>query len=248
MLEKLKTLITMQHIDDIIGEKETIRESLPKQLDSLKKAVVEAEAVEAEAKAKLEQNVTSQKTNELEVKANKDKIKKYSEQLNSIKTNKEYKALNSEIAVLNKKNEKIDKESEKLLEQETILKASLNEAKKDTKAAKDDLKSQEDVLKKDYDALEEVVKELRTFRNEYAVKLPKPLVRRYGQMIKFKERKAVVFNDAGACSGCGFNIRPQVQIEIQEANKMMTCESCGRILTARPEEDFYKEIDKKIKL
>jgi predicted nucleic acid-binding Zn-ribbon protein len=55
-------------------------------------------------------------------------------------------------------------------------------------------------------------------------------------MIKNKGNKAVVYVQNGACSGCGFVIRPQIRIELQLRKKINFCESCGRILMERFED------------
>ena len=76
------------------------------------------------------------------------------------------------------------------------------------------------------------LEQIRDERNEFAAKLPRQILKRYASLIKNKNRKAVVFNENNACSGCGYTIRPQVAIDIKEGISVIYCESCGRILVA----------------
>jgi predicted nucleic acid-binding Zn-ribbon protein len=86
------------------------------------------------------------------------------------------------------------------------------------------------VFKKEIEKVNEEIDRLKENRTEYAKQLPMPLVKKYVQLIKNKNHKAVVFNSNNACSGCGFHIRPQILIELNDPNKIIYCENCGRIL------------------
>ena len=85
------------------------------------------------------------------------------------------------------------------------------------------------------DVVNKDIVEIRNKRNEFAKNLSSTMVRRYAALIKNKGRKAVVFNENGTCGGCHYKIRPQLLIEIGEANKIINCESCGRMIVAKAE-------------
>ncbi len=97
MNKELEILIQMQAKDDKIGKKEILTRTLPEKLSSMKTNLEEADLTKAATKDELDQNILSQKQNELNIKEHHEKIAKYKNQLLTIKTNKEYKALNSEI-------------------------------------------------------------------------------------------------------------------------------------------------------
>ena len=56
-------------------------------------------------------------------------------------------------------------------------------------------------------------------------------------LITNKSGKAVAFVEKNSCSGCGVNLRPQLIIEIKRGKKIISCENCGRLLVAKPEEN-----------
>ncbi|MDD3051599.1 MAG: C4-type zinc ribbon domain-containing protein, partial [Candidatus Cloacimonetes bacterium] len=117
-----------------------------------------------------------------------------------------------------------------LMEEENGLKEDLKEATSKQKAADNELADKEDVIKKRIDEVEAEAQIFRDKRNALARKLPHNLVRRYADLIKQRNRKAVVVHEKNCCTGCGMKITPQLIIEISRQNKNVACENCGRIL------------------
>ena len=202
-------------------------------MNSLKQSLKDADETFTATKSELTENQKDQKFKELKIADNNTNIAKYKNQLLIIKTNKEYKALNSEINHLEKKDSEIDDELINLMETEAELKDRLEEEKKVQSKASDELKANEEKLEKEIQKVKKEIEELKSKRNALAKDLPRELIRRYASLIKNKNRKAVVFNDKNACSGCGYTIRPQVIIDIKEGSSVIYCESCGRILVAQ---------------
>ena len=233
MKKQLEILIQMQKFDTVIGDKNILTKELPQQLNSLKQSLKDADEATAATKVELDENLKDQKLKELDIADNNAKSDKYKNQLLTIETNKEYKALNSEINHLEKLNSEIDDELIGLMEVESELKERLEEEKKAQKKASDELKANEEKLEKEIAEVQKDIEDLKSKRNVLAVELPRDLIRRYAALIKNKNRKAVAFNDNNACSGCGYTIRPQVDIDIKEGESVIYCESCGRILVAQ---------------
>ncbi len=230
MNKELEILVEMQKLDDVITQKDSLVKSLPKELNGLKNDVKNAEEALNNLKEKLKENKSTQKAKELEIQVNKDKMNKYKEQLLLIKTNKEYKALNSEVNHLAKKNSGIDDENIALMEEEIELQNILAENKKIYEKADKELKENEDRLEKKIKSVKQDSENLRIERNKLAENLPLRIIKRYAALIKTKNRKAVVKKDGNSCSGCGYHLRPQLVIEIEEGKKILNCENCGRIL------------------
>ncbi|MCK4311471.1 MAG: hypothetical protein KAW88_01915 [Candidatus Cloacimonetes bacterium] len=233
MIKELEVLNQMQKCDDIITGKSILTKTLPQELNSLIQNLEESNKKLAQTENKLEENLKFQKLKELDIKSNKEKIEKYKNQLLMIKTNKEYKALNSEISHLETKNSEIDDDLIVLMEEESNIRLQLEADKKVQKDAEDELKANEEKLKKRIEEVEKEIAEIRNKRNLLAEGLPRQLIRRYAALIKNKGRKAVVFNENDACSGCGYQIRPQLVIEINEGKKILNCENCGRMLVPK---------------
>jgi hypothetical protein len=158
--------------------------------------------------------------------------------LADIKTNKEYKALNSEITNLSQKNSDIEVMLLELMETETEINKQLAVFDTELKGAEKRKSEKEDDLRQQISALDGKIEELRKQRTELALTLHSDaLVKQYGNLIKNKNNQAVAYNQNGACSGCGFVIRPQIKIELELQKKIHSCESCGRLLMNKIEEE-----------
>lgn len=232
---KVEILNKMQGIDDIIGEKQLLTEQLPSQLNTLQSNVQNTKQEMESTKHLLDTNLKEQKLKEIEIQNNKDKIAKYKNQLLTIKTNKEYKALNSEISHLEKKNSDIDDIRVELMVEEENLRNDLKENKQALEKANAELNANENKIRAQIEKVESEIEALKNERNQLAKQLPRSLIKRYASLIKHKNRKAVVFNEKGSCSGCGFKLRPQLIIEINNGEGIFNCENCGRILVYKIE-------------
>ena len=233
---ELSILIKMQKIDDKIYELEIVKEKLPKQLEQLVSNVKKTQDLLDAVDKKMEANNLSQKSKESEVKANNELKLKYMHQLEGIKNNKEYKALNSQISNLTDKNTLIETDILKLLDEESTLKKQKDEAITLSKKANENLKANEDLLKQEIDKVNLEIENLKENRLSLARQVSESNVKKYIQLIKNKNRKAVVFCHNNACSGCGFHIRPQILIELNTLSKLIYCENCGRMLVKTFEE------------
>ncbi|MFO7659709.1 MAG: C4-type zinc ribbon domain-containing protein [Candidatus Cloacimonadaceae bacterium] len=234
MIDKLKTLARMQKLDDEIGRCRELQKVLPKQLHTLIQDVESASAKVQETKTVKEGIVKRQHELENEVKHNNELKLKYGNQLADIKTNKEYKALNSELASLTQKNSDIESALIELMETETEISKQLAACQNELKAAEKSKAEKEDDLRQQIGELDGKIEELRKKRTELALTLhADSLVKQYGNLIKNKSNQAVAYNQNGACSGCGFVIRPQIRIELELRKKIHNCENCGRILMNR---------------
>jgi uncharacterized protein len=235
MKHELEVLIEMQNCDDIIGKKEILMKTLPEELSSLIQNLDSAKTELEKTGNGLDENLKTQKLKDLDIKTNKEKIAKYKNQLLTIQTNKEYKALNSEVSHLEAKNTSIDDELIELMEEEANIRLQKQQDEATHKKASDELKANEDKLKLRIIEVEKEIAQIRDKRNKMASDLPRTLVKRYAALIKNKSRKAIVFNEKGTCSGCHYMIRPQLLIEINNAENVVNCESCGRMLVFKPE-------------
>ena len=233
MSNQIEILIKMQQFDDMITERNELMKELPKELNSLRNKLDVTKDELSTAEQNLEENQKDQKLKELDIQTNNERIAKYKNQLLSIETNKEYKALNSEIHHLEDKNSQIDDILLEMMDEEQRLKKELIEAKENFNNAEAELKANEKRLEDKIELVKKEIDEIRAQRNKIAVELPKSMIKRYGALIKNKNRKAVVFNINDACSGCGFKVRPQLIIEINQGNKVVQCESCGRMLVKK---------------
>lgn len=74
-------------------------------------------------------------------------------------------------------------------------------------------------------------------RNEVFVTLPPNLASVYNRLaLRSRDGIAVAEVVNGSCGACHMSLRPQMQVEIKRGDKIITCESCARILYIAPPE------------
>lgn len=220
----------MQRLDDAIGRYRVLQQELPKQLNEILESVEQATADLLAGETEKAELNKKQRALETDIKGHQEHIRKYATQLSEIKTNKEYKALNSEIAYLKDKISEIESQLLELMDMETEIKEKIEGYKKALADAEATKRAKEGDLKAQIAALENQIETTRAERNKYALTLPTALIKRYGNLIKNKDNQAVAYNVDSSCGGCGFVLRQQMRIELQQRKKMVYCENCGRIL------------------
>ena len=233
MEEQLRTLARMQALDDQIGSLRVLQQELPQELGEIIAHVDQAAASLQASENEHAEISRRQRALESDIKQFGEQIKKYGAQLSEIKTNKEYKALNSEIAYLKDKISELETQELALMDEDAECRKRVQRDKAELDEAEQAKRAREGELRKKIDSLEEEIERIRAERSKLAHTLPPNIVRQYANMIKNKNNCAVVYATNGACGGCGFVIRPQIRIELEQRHKINFCESCGRILIER---------------
>ncbi|HEX8249306.1 MAG TPA: C4-type zinc ribbon domain-containing protein, partial [Pyrinomonadaceae bacterium] len=73
-------------------------------------------------------------------------------------------------------------------------------------------------------------------RHDVFITLPANLASVYNRMAqRSRDGIAVAEVKNGSCSACFMKLRPQMQVEIKKGDRIITCESCTRILYIVPE-------------
>jgi len=237
----LETLLALQDVD-----KEILR--LNEEVAALPKRVAAIEAKLAGTKDRLEQAKAAVKADEAARKkydaANQDlqqKISKYRDQMLAVKTNEQYKAFQHEIEFAQQEiqaNE--DKTLEVMLDSdakasqvkaaETELKAETAEIEKEKKIAHD--KTAED---------EKLLSEWRAKRDGLRSRIESDWLAHYERIAKARKTGLSEARDS-KCLTCHVTLRPQVFAEVRSGQKLITCESCSRILYYIPVEKTAEQI------
>ncbi|MGI9036929.1 MAG: zinc ribbon domain-containing protein [Pyrinomonadaceae bacterium] len=157
--------------------------------------------------------------------------------LKNAQNQKEYEAAMREADVLQKQIN--------TLETQTLEKmGTVEEVEKTLTSRADEISSIEADRQKslaDFDAeVENQRKELAAAlkkREEIFVRLPANLATVYNRLsTRSRDGIAVAEVVNGACSACFMSFRPQVLVELRTSDKIITCESCTRILYIEPKQ------------
>jgi len=214
------------------------------QIDKLEKAKSEYPAAISAAQQQLEQsrgNLQAQKEEKEEAEKRRRHLERELEvatehleasqhRFTEVKTNKEYEALQREIdtwkQVVSETETQILKtmaETEQLTEKILIGEQRLKE--------EEELKqTQISEFRAKLEPAEAEINNYKQEREQLTSGADKNLLSNYERIRKGKRGFAVVSVNRRACGGCFKQLPPQKVVEIKKGNRLITCDSCGRIL------------------
>ena len=230
MTDQIETLRKLQTVDAQLYRLRIEQEQKPLALERLKQAVAEQQAKAQGLEAKLKTLQVKQKEKEIDLSTKEANAKKLQLQLFQVKTNKEYSALQHEIAQ--------SKADASLLE-EDILKVmdSIEQAAREHREqlavvakAQANLREQETRVGQELTALEGELTTLQAQRETVVPLVKPPTLSVYERVLANREGLAMVPLLQESCGGCHMVQPPQVINEVHLKAKLVTCESCSRIL------------------
>jgi hypothetical protein len=230
MQKELEKLQRLQEIDYELGELERSKDYLPDMISNLEKEIEETSSTLEQLRKEFTDQNLLRKRLETEVDAQNEELKKFQEQMRVIKTNREYDALTTEIA--NKKL-KISENEEKILE----LMSSIDDLKE--KIAEYEQKCEEvnknnhlqlSTLRKKMDSIGSTIEAKEEERKAVTDKVDKRIMSMYERIKKGVGNHVVVAVKKRACGACFKSLPPQRIQEIRRGDRIITCDSCGRIL------------------
>ncbi len=232
MINRLTTLYQLQLIDDQLDELEELRGDLPFVVNELKGKIDGISSAIQEKEQLKKDYIKKRNDNDAEIVRLKESLKKFKSQLYSVRNNKEYDALTKEIDHTEKLIEELETENLSLEDEVEKLKAEILELEPELIKLNEELKVKEEELKKIIKSNEREEEKLQAIREEIVAKIRKPDYNTYMRIRKASRGIAIATIVRSACSGCHNVVPPQRQIEIKQAKRIYTCESCGRILVS----------------
>jgi predicted nucleic acid-binding Zn-ribbon protein len=241
MTPDLKLVIQLQDLDGRVKQLLEEISSLPKHIAAIEKTLdSHIRKLEADLAA-LAANQRERKKLEGDIQVQEQKVSKLKDQMMEAKTNEQLWAFQKEIGycqnVIRKAEDRIldlMAESEPLEQNVTVAQAALKEEKQK-------VESEKQSTRKQTDDDEKALQEIRTQR-ESAVRDLSPQVYSAYEKIRVKRRGLAVAEAAeGRCSACHLALRPQFFQDLRSNERVMFCESCGRILYYNPPADFEGE-------
>ncbi len=230
MQKQIELLMKLQDIDYFMGELERSKDYLPGMMEDLCRETEEIkEALETHKKRLVEAKL-EQKSLDIEIGANNEALEKYQQQMLNIKTNREYDALTLEIGkakeVVALAEDKILLLMDEISELEEKIEEYTSNAGSTAKRNADQL----DQLQMQIDSVGEKIRMKNDERKNVLVRIPKRLTSSYERIRKGRGGDVVVPVKRRSCGACYKQLEPRVIQEIRKGDKVITCDSCGRIL------------------
>jgi uncharacterized protein len=238
MVPDLRLAIQLQDLDRHIGRLQHEIASLPKHIAVIEKTL-ESHLRKLEAdRAALVANQRERKHLESEIQVQEQRISKLRDQMLQAKTNEVYAAFGHEIEYCEKEIRKAEDrildrmaESEPLEQNVKAAEAALNSEKQQVEAEKQAARQRTAEDKKQ-------LNKLRAEREQAAAGMSPAILSAYERIRKTRKGIAVAEAVDGGCSACHMALRLQFFQDLRMGDRVMFCESCGRITFYNPPVEF----------
>jgi uncharacterized protein len=226
----LLTFLELKKIDVELTEIEEEKGDLPEMIESIKSKVKYLGSQLEEKKQSLSQLEEEKAGLENENNSYEEKIGKYDEQKFNVRSNKEYDEIVKAIELLFDEVKKNETRIKEISESTGKFEADIETTESKVKELNTDLSEKQkhlDELNEQYEQDESALKEKREI---LISKLDSQNISLYERINNLYKGEATAVVRKGNCSGCYNSIPPQRVIEIKTAERVYTCQSCGRIL------------------
>jgi predicted nucleic acid-binding Zn-ribbon protein len=234
MHSDVKAAIRLQEVDNQAAELSKEVAALPKHIALIENKLAGSQRRVEMDKAALLANGKERKRLEGEIQTQNQKVSKLRDQMLAAKNNDQYKAFQNEIEFcemeVHKHEDRILElmaESEPLDKNVKVAEASLAEEKKRVEAEKAQAREKTAIDEK-------AIGELEVRRAQLATEITPVILKEYDRLRKARRGIAVAEVGEGRCAACHIGVRPQFMQELRRGDKVMFCESCGRILVYNP--------------
>lgn len=240
MKNDLIKLLNAQEIDLEIDNLMRSKKEYPKQMEALKKEIEDIRQTVGEKDKRFKEIEKNRLTIESEIEAEREIFDKKGKRLLETKNNKEYTAVHNEIELARERIDSLETEDLELMTEQDALAPEIKELKKIQRATKKTNTEKIKVIQKNFSSIETDIagfenkkqKELQNIDNIRGLTI-------YNRLRKGKSGIAVIQVDKEklTCRGCFKQLPPQKVLEIRRAQKIILCESCGRILVWDPRDE-----------
>ena len=229
-LDQIRQLVELQKVDDAIFAVRQELESAPRQLDELQAKFDASNAQRERIVEKLTHLQEQQKRLAMEIDDDSARIKKSKNKLMQVENTREYHAMMREMDSMEMQNQTREEERMALQEERSLQESNLQSVEETWNELKAELESQQENLEKRIAECRSRLDTLEGKRAEVAALISPPVLNRY-EFIRDRLRHPVIVPvEAGICSGCHIAIPPQVFIDLQRGNHIMSCPNCQRLM------------------
>jgi predicted nucleic acid-binding Zn-ribbon protein len=230
MQSDLKLVLRLQSLDVRAAELMKEIATLPKHIAEIEKTLHGGERKLESDKAALAANQRDRKKMDSDIQINEQKISKLRDQMLSAKNNEQYRAFQHEIEFCQNEISKCEDRILELMSESEPLDKNVKSAELSLKQEKHAVEAEKNTARERTAKDQEALKELEAERHTVVVSVTKSVLTNYERIRKSRGGVALAEAVDGRCSMCHISLRPQFSQELKRGDKIMTCESCNRML------------------
>ena len=229
-LEQIRQLVALQHVDDGINAVHAELEAAPKEVEELEKRFNAQDVQRNYVLEKLQHLQEQQKRLDFDIKDDESRLLRSKDKLMQVENDREYQAMIREMDTMERQNQNREEENMALQEELSLQKENLRGVEEVWNELKVELERQQENLEFRLNLSRERLEELESKRADVSKDIPAPVLGRY-EFIRNRLRHPVIVPvEEGICSGCHIAIPPQVFIDLQRGNHIMSCPNCQRLM------------------
>ncbi|MCF8091834.1 MAG: nucleotide-binding protein [Desulfotignum sp.] len=228
--QDIETLVRLQKIETEIFRLQSVIEKVEKEKITLASRLREFETALNDEKQNLSEIQQKCTDAENEIKVVDQRIIKSNETLRMVKTNKEYQVLLREVDDNKKRKDILESQLLDFYDLREASEVRVSESEHQFVLLKEQIKAEQlEIDKKTVDD-KELLHDLLEQQKEIGQSLDPALMTRFRKISKMNRGQAVAQVRNESCMGCFMNVPPQLCIEVQRANQLISCPQCSRIL------------------
>ena len=230
MADRLDALRRLQAVDAQLFRLRQDQQRKPRELEQVKQQAADQEAKLQAAEARLKALQVQQRDKDVELSTREATVKKLQGQLFQVKTNKEYTAMQHEIDQTKADISLFEEEILTLLEtiEQTKREVAAQRARVSEEHAR--LTQEQTRVDRELAQIQEQIAALERQRQTITPLVEPSALSVYERVLSIREGVALVPLINDSCGGCHMVQPPQVVNEVCLKAKLVTCESCSRIL------------------
>ncbi len=242
MLQDLALALRLQALDRKIASLENEIATLPKHISEIEKRL-DSHTRRLEAnRAALTANQRDRKKLEGDIQVHQQKISKLKDQTLQAKTNEQYRAFQNEIEYAEGEIRKAEDRILDFMEQSEPLEKNVKAAETELKKEQQQVEAEKKRARERTAADEKELAEHREERKSITAQMDPKFYAEYERIRKKTKNTPIADATDGRCDGCQIALRPQFFQDLRRGDKIMQCESCGRILTYNPIVDVPSDV------
>ena len=236
MKEQLSFLVELQKLDLMVSRLHIRKKELPEKITTMDEEFRAFVSGVDEEKKRLDELNKRHKDKEEKLKRGLETLKKTKDRLLEVKTNKEYQAILKEIETIEKKNSEIEDEVITAMEELDHIRLMLNTKEKELGAFREQHDQNKRKIEEELSLLDVDLLSYQEQIQQIAGLIHGQLLKRYEIIKGAKNGLAVISVWKEVCGGCHMNIPPQLYIELQKYEELLSCPNCNRIIYWRDQD------------
>ncbi len=227
---EIATLVKLQDAETEIVRLREVIDLVEKKKEKLASRLAQFETALQQNKEAFDAAAKSCREHELEIKVVDERIVKSNETLRNVTTNKEYQLLLREVDDNKKRKDLLETQLLELMDERDKSKGIVEESQKEYALLAEQIKAEQaEVEKQTTEDRESLVAYLKR-QEEIGASLDPRLLTMFRKISKMNNGSAVSQVRDRICMGCFMNVPPQMYIEVQRGNELISCPQCSRIL------------------